>query len=231
MPDALQELQRLIDAHVANKVNVRLLEAGCGSISRIRLGDNVKITGIDISEIQLARNTAVTEKILGDLQTYQFQKDYFDLVICWDVLEHLDKPEQALQNFFHSIKRGGLIILAYPNLYSLKGVITKATPHNVHVWYYRRLLHRPDAGLNDTAPFVTPFRLAATYPAIRKIARAYSAREVFFALRESHSMQYVRKKFWLFNAGMKAASLLSRTLSLGRLDVIQSDCIQVLQSQ
>jgi SAM-dependent methyltransferase len=228
--EPLEELQRLIDAYIATKDTVRLLEAGCGSMSKVRLGHKVLATGIDISAAQLLRNSNLNEKILGDIQTYQLEKNSFDMIICWDVLEHLNSPQLALEKFFHAIKPGGLIILAYPNLFSLKGFITKVTPHIVHVWYYRYLLHRPNAGKDDTAPFVTQLRLASTYPAIRRQANSNRAQEVFFALRESFSMQYVRKNFPPFNVAMKTASLVSRTLSLGKLDVIQSDCIQVFQA-
>jgi SAM-dependent methyltransferase len=232
MRGAMDDLQQLIDTHASSATNdpVRLLEAGCGSRSRLRFGENVRVTGIDISAAQLARNTGLSERILGDIQTYQFPKNSFDMIICWDVLEHLKAPESALQNFFHAIRPGGLIILHYPNLYSLKGLVAKASPHIVHVWYYRYLLHQPNAALNDTAPFITHLHSASTYPAIRKLANSNRAREVFFALHESLSMQYVRKNFRLFNLGMKAVSLISRTLSFGTLDLIESDCIQVFEA-
>ena len=230
MSDVLSELQRVIDSHLASGDGFRLLEAGCGSMSKVQLSEKVHITGIDISEMQLARNNSLDERIVGDIQTWKFPKHSFDIIICWEVLEHLNYPDRALDNFFDSVKPGGLIILAYPNLYSLKGMITKFTPHQVHIWYYRHLLHRPDAGINDTAPFTTPFRSAATYPTIRRLAKSHSATEVFFALRESSSMQYVRQNFWALNLIMKTASFASRALTMGRVDLIQSDVIQVLQT-
>jgi ubiquinone/menaquinone biosynthesis C-methylase UbiE len=180
--------------------------------------------------MQLARNKGLSERIVGDLQTYEFPDKCFDIIICWDVLEHLEKPHLALDRFFRAIKPSGLIILAYPNLYSLKGIITKITPHVFHIWYYRYLLHRPDAGANDTAPFVTFLRLSATYPAIRRMAGEKHCQEIIFALRESLSMQYVRKNFPLFNITMKAASMTSRIVTLGKLDLIQSDCVQVFKA-
>jgi len=230
MSDALSELQRLIDGHVAGGRAIRLLEAGCGSMSKVRLGENVEVVGIDISAQQLERNPGLHECILGDIQSYPLQEHGFDIIICWDVLEHLDEPRKALTNFFRAAKPGGLIILAFPNLYSLKGVITKLTPHIVHVWYYKYLLHIPDAGVDDTPPFVTTFRLAVTHPAIRRLAEAHSAEVAFFALRESHDMKYVRRKFRFMNAIMTGASLVSRALSFGRVDALHSDCILVLRA-
>lgn len=41
---------------------------------------------------------------------------------------------------------GGQIVVAAPNPYSVKGFVTRYTPHWFHVWYYRHVLHRPQAG-------------------------------------------------------------------------------------
>jgi hypothetical protein len=109
-------------------------------------------------------------------------------------------------------------------------MITKLTPHFVHVWYYRHLLHTPDAGINDTPPFVTPFRLAATYPAIRRLAAAHHTRVEYFALRESNDMRYVRKNFRFIDFIIRTASVMSRAVTLGRVDAVNSDCIMVLRS-
>jgi SAM-dependent methyltransferase len=230
MSDAIGELQRLIDDYAGAGGTIRLLEAGCGSMSKVRLGSNVQIVGIDISEKQLARNNDLHERILADIQTYKLPEQSFDMIICWDVLEHLNDPLKALSNFFSAAKPGGLIILAFPNLFSLKGLITKLTPHAVHVWYYRRLLHVPNAGANDTPPFMTPFRLSATYPSIRRHARSYHASVAFLGFRESPDMQYVRRNYWFMNVVMKSASAITRFLTFGRIDAIHSDCILVLRA-
>ncbi len=230
MSDPIEDLQRIVDSYAGKDDVIDLLEAGCGSTSRVRLSNKFRVTGIDISQEQLSRNTGLSVRILGDVQNYKFAKNSFDMIVCWDVIEHLDKPALALGSFFRAIKPGGLIILAYPNLYSIKGTVTKITPHYLHVLYYKYLLHRPDAGLNDTAPFVTPFRLDATYPRIKKMCIENNAKEVYFVLRESSSMKYVRKNFRIFDIGFGLASIASRAISLGRVDLTHSDCIQVLQA-
>ncbi len=230
MADPVGSVQEMIDRLAAPGQRVRLLEAGCGSMSKVRLPANVEVVGIDISARQLARNEGLHERILADIQTYRLPAQAFDIIICWDVLEHLEHPGQALRNFFRAARPGGLIILAFPNLFSLKGVITKLTPHAVHVWYYRRLLHVPDAGKEDTPPFETQLRADATYPAIRRLAADHNAAVALFALRESHDMRYVRAHFPLMNAVMRTASLLSRLLTFGRVDAMHSDCIMVLRA-
>ncbi len=72
MSDALASLQAMLDGRLSHRERFRALEAGCGSLSNIRLGPKAYIVRIDISDKQLQKNTAIHEKILGDLQTYDF---------------------------------------------------------------------------------------------------------------------------------------------------------------
>lgn len=122
--------------------NLVLLEAGCGSASYFQFASVARSVGIDISREQLDRNTAVQEKILGDLQTYPLPADAFDIAVCWDVVEHLPRPREALMNLFNSIKPGGVLILGFPNLFSFKGLVTKCTPFWFHELFYRTMRYR-----------------------------------------------------------------------------------------
>ena len=99
MSEEIQSLQSFLDKELLHRPSVRVLEAGCGSASNLKLGEQVWLVGIDISEKQLARNTVLREKIHADIQRYAFPAESFDAIICWDVLEHLSKPELALRQF------------------------------------------------------------------------------------------------------------------------------------
>ncbi len=113
------------------------------------------MTGIDISQKQLDRNKDLQETILGDIQTYPLPSGAFDVVVCWDVLEHLQHPESAVRNLAAAIREEGLLILAFPDPRSLKGLITRLTPHRFHVWSYRHLRRSKRAGTEDYGPFPT----------------------------------------------------------------------------
>ena len=163
------------------KKGLTVLEAGCGSISHIALGDVDKIVGIDISEKQLGRNQQLDEKILGDIQTYDLGDQQFDIVVSWDVLEHIERPEKALDNFFKAVKADGLIILAAPNFYSLKGFVTWLMPHIMHVWFYRYLIGDKRAGTQDFGPFKTYLKSAMWPKNINKKARKSGFSVEFFS--------------------------------------------------
>jgi 2-polyprenyl-3-methyl-5-hydroxy-6-metoxy-1,4-benzoquinol methylase len=120
----------------------RVLDAGCGrhlhlGYSGINLRD-AHVTGIDLSRAALDQNDRIQRKILGDLQTYPLEPEAFDVVICQDVLEHLPRPDKALANMAQALKPGGEILIAVSNPASLKGLVTKFTPHVFHRFVYQR---------------------------------------------------------------------------------------------
>jgi SAM-dependent methyltransferase len=136
-----------------------LLEAGCGSATHFQISSVRRSVGIDISPAQLEKNSAVTEKILGDIQTFALPSAAFDIVICWNVIEHLEKPGEALKNFAQTLRPGGILILGFPNLYSFKGLVTKWTPFWFHTLYYRLMRYHFRPFETYLRPEILPHRL------------------------------------------------------------------------
>jgi 2-polyprenyl-3-methyl-5-hydroxy-6-metoxy-1,4-benzoquinol methylase len=224
MEDQYIPVQELLDHKYQNCGNgMRLLEAGCGSCSCFSFSEHVHITGIDISELQLLRNDSIDHRIVGDIQYYDFPPSSFDVIICWNVLEHVPYPQLALQKFLQAAKPEGIIVLGLPNLLSMKGLLTKYTPHIFHVWVYRYLFGQSNAGKHDTAPFKTVLSYSITPNAIRKFARQNNMEVVYFSLYE-HS--YYAEKLGLFFLRMKKLTTL---LTFGVLG--NSDFVIVLQKQ
>ena len=145
-------VQEFIDKSLQS--NSVLLEAGCGSSSKLDLSRYENIHGIDISEKQLNRNSLIKKKIVGDLQDHLFQ-DKYDCIISWDVLEHLERPQSALKNLFTSLSKNGILIISIPNVISLKGLITKVTPLAFHRFFYRKYLGSKINIKEDFGPFKT----------------------------------------------------------------------------
>ena len=214
-----------INSLLGNKTTIKLLEAGCGSATHIRFNQNVHSVGIDISKEQLDRNTVIQEKILGDIQTYPLPEDEFDIVICWEVLEHLPRPKEALQNMFKAVKPDGLVILAFPNLISFKGLATKYTPHWFHQFAYRLMKYK-------SRPFPTYFRLAIIPNRVRGFAEAHGLSEVSCNLSEGRFQRRVRDRFrsvdWIF----AAVNGLVRVASFGRCPSLYHDaCYLILKKK
>ncbi len=111
---ARRELQDFLDAQLATSAGTRVLDAGCGGAARIRLPEGAQIIGIDISPESAARNTAIADIIIGDVQTYPLPHNAFDVVVCWELLEHVREPRAALARFVGTLRQDGLIVLAIP---------------------------------------------------------------------------------------------------------------------
>ena len=92
MSDENRELEVFLKSLMNGRRSLTLLEAGCGSMSHVGIEGVEKVVGIDVSEAQLARNTSLHEKIVGNLETYPLPENTFDVIVCWNVLEHIPDP-------------------------------------------------------------------------------------------------------------------------------------------
>jgi 2-polyprenyl-3-methyl-5-hydroxy-6-metoxy-1,4-benzoquinol methylase len=226
-------LQKFLDEALVEKPALRLLEAGCGSASELRFpGNQVHITGIDISQKQLERNQSLNVRIQADIQYYAYQPLIYDVIVCYWVLEHLQRPDLALRGFALTLTEGGLVVLAIPNILSVKGLLTKYTPFTIHSWVYKHLHGRQTSGQDDTGPFRTYLRYSIRPNAIRRFAEHSGLQVVYFATSD------ILDAPWAFT-GSKLARVvraiygglkyLAKVTSLGLLG--DSDFYMVLQKR
>ena len=194
MNEEIRKLQAYLDQELSPKGAVRLLEAGCGSASNLDFGARARLVGIDISEKQLERNNLLHEKVLGDIQRHEFPPETFDVIVCWDVLEHLPQPELAMVCFSRAVKPGGLVILKLPNVLSLKGLVTKFMPHTVHVLAYRYFYGDKNAGKNDSVPFKTFLRFCISANALQNQGVRLGLRNAFVGTFDVAESNWLRQK-------------------------------------
>jgi len=226
----IRRLQEFLDEALRDNTRIEILEAGCGSASHVVFRSETHITGIDISRKQLDRNVTLHEKILGDLQSHEFEPDSFDLILCWDVLEHLANPDQALERFFRAARPGGLILLKFPNLLSVKGMLTRCLPYRAHVWFYRYLHGQEDTGKEESGPFRTYLRGCTTASGIKALAERNNASVAYFDTYDAGDLSYFLRKSLLsrFARGVYLCARKScRLLSLGKIG--DSELIIVLR--
>lgn len=228
MTDANAGLQKAVDPLLPSEAELRILEAGCGSASHLRLSKNWWLVGIDISQRQLALNTRLNEKVVGDLQSHAWQPRSFDLVVCWDVLEHLQAPRAALARLFPAVKEGGLLILAMPHPGSLKGLVTRLTPFGFHAWFYRHVIG--DKRAREQLDQFPTYMHRDTHP----------KRVIDFASRNGFSVAYtdfyegpvqrhLRNRSRFANAAFSVLRQAARLTTFGAYDPTLSDCILLLR--
>jgi SAM-dependent methyltransferase len=165
-------------------------EAGGGSTSFLPLEilQRSHVTVVDIDQDQVRNNDYAREAIHGDVQTYRFKPESFDLVTCYNVIEHLPDVEAALLNFREALKGGGLILIGAPNPRSLSGVVTQYSPYSFHVWYYRHIRGIRNAGQPGEPPFPTLFHPLVTLSRLEAFAASRGLETIY--RREVESPRY-----------------------------------------
>jgi SAM-dependent methyltransferase len=138
-----QDQGRLIEAeHVARyqwasqaAKDRRVLDAGCGTGYGCRLlahGGAREVTGIDIAGSVLeAVADGMPESVrlqVGDVRKLDFEDDTFELIVCFEVIEHLEDPFAALDELVRVLAPGGLLLVSSPN----RDVYPPGNPHHLH---------------------------------------------------------------------------------------------------
>ncbi len=224
-----QRLQQAIDAFLPLDRPVRVLEAGCGSLTMIRLPADAYVVGIDVSQRQLDRNQVLHQKILGDIQSHPIEPRAYDLIICWDVLEHVERPDLAIANLSRGLAEGGLLLLAMPNPRSAKGLLTKLTPHRFHLWTYRRVYGMPLAGIDGRGPFPTVLHPSTVPARVERLAGEIGLEVIHRSLSESIFQERVRRRVGVTGRFWSALCLAAHLLSAGRLSLDETEVGLILR--
>lgn len=199
------------------KPNAVVLDAGCGSRCRAHFPQGIHLVGIDDCEAAIVQNTQIHEAIIGDIQTHPLPEERFDLITCIDVLEHLPAPGQALENMWRALKLGGVMILRAPYLYSVKGLITKFTPHWVHVAFRRYLVREPNAGKPGYPPFKTYLKIAMTPSALIRWSEQSGGVITHYYLREGSNPYRLRERAPIAHGVFRLLTFIPTLLSFGRI--------------
>jgi len=223
--DALRITQSLVDDIANATPMLRVLDAGCGTQNYLRFDRKVHVTGIDISAAQLDKNPELSERIVGDLQTYELPATAYDVVVCWDVLEHLKDPRSALIRIANAVAPGGILVVGSPNPSSLKGLVTRLTPYRFHVWVYRRFFNN-DRGGN---PFPTYMRPEGGVQCVTAVGAARGLSAEVLVYWESMMQIHLRHRLRVPDGAWNAAKALVRIVSAGRLDLVRTDFICVMR--
>jgi 2-polyprenyl-3-methyl-5-hydroxy-6-metoxy-1,4-benzoquinol methylase len=96
----------------------KALDVGCayGFTTRILAGLGYDPCGVDVSTYgtKQGKNLGDSQFVVCDAQAFMpFTAETFDLVTCFDVLEHLIFPEKAIVNMFNVCK--GAFVITTPN--------------------------------------------------------------------------------------------------------------------
>ena len=99
-----------------------LLDVGCYDGSNLKVLRqqyiNSNLYGVDIDNTVLSYADQYGSTYCVDIEknTLPFQHNFFDYILCGDVLEHLHNPVLVLNNLKLFLKDDGMFIISLPNL-------------------------------------------------------------------------------------------------------------------
>lgn len=112
---------------VGNFHNLRVLDAGCGNGKFIHEFDalGAQSYGFDISTKlvkEAQKNFGTTRVVRGSLTNIPFRDNYFDILICVEVLEHIPDTTKAIAEMCRVLKKSGIAIIIDKNIIGLHPV-------------------------------------------------------------------------------------------------------------
>jgi O-antigen biosynthesis protein len=109
-----------------------VLDAGCGVGYGTRLlaeHGPARLVGVDISAEALAQAPAESAELVeADLRELPFEADSFDVVVCFEVIEHVDDHERVMEELRRVLRPPGILLISSPN----RDVYAPGNPHHVH---------------------------------------------------------------------------------------------------
>jgi uncharacterized protein (TIRG00374 family) len=106
-----------------------ILDIGCGSGVQIRALDLKKpnqVIGMDVNRNALLyakkKEISQSEFLIADAQQLPFKAQTIDKIICAEIIEHLNNPEQLVAETQRVLRQDGSIVISTPNENSVWGL-------------------------------------------------------------------------------------------------------------
>ena len=105
-----------------------VLDAGCngGFLSFYMVEEGAKkVYGLDMSpgfiksDIKRAKKEKLTSKFdfkVGNVEKLPYKDNFFDFIICSEVIEHVEKPDSVANEFERVLKKDGFVLITTPNI-------------------------------------------------------------------------------------------------------------------
>lgn len=122
------EALSVIKAKIHNKRTIKVCDVGCGNgallirIAQSFQNKNVSFDGFDLSKaFANYANQAVKYKKLHNIHFYEKNIERenlatkYDLIICSEVIEHIQKPSVFIEKMHNSLEKNGYFLISTPN--------------------------------------------------------------------------------------------------------------------
>lgn len=147
------------DRYLTNWQGLKVLDVGCGGgfSCEFLAARGAKVFGIDRSKncIAIAKVHAASrfeiDYQLGYAEDLPYPDNYFDVVLCVDVLEHVADWQQAVAETYRVLQPGGIFCFDTINRTFKSQLIT--------IWLLEEILQEIPRGVHDWEKFIKPEEL------------------------------------------------------------------------
>ena len=144
--DAL--LRQRVLQHVGPAVRLLDLGAGAGIVPQMNFKELVAhAAGVDLDE-RVCANPFLHAGHIGAIESLPLPDQSFDVVVCDNVLEHLDQPARVFAEVRRVLRPGGVFLAKTPNRHHYMPLIARATP----LWFHRFINRARGRASIDTFP-------------------------------------------------------------------------------
>ena len=112
----------------------RVLDAGCGvgyGTALLAAAGTREITGVDVAADAVAAAAEahpLARFTTADIRELPFPDEAFDVVVCFEVIEHIRDQDSVIAELARVLAPGGVLAISSPN----RGVYPAGNPHHVH---------------------------------------------------------------------------------------------------
>lgn len=117
-----EEVVDFIKNNIQNKT-ISILDVGCGTgniLKKLKNQGFSELQGCDWLQGLDHSDYLYTQVDLNKDGLYKYMPNSFDLLICSDVIEHLENPALTLREFYRVLKPHGKAIVTIPNAWNIQ---------------------------------------------------------------------------------------------------------------
>ncbi len=120
----MPRLEKILNYVQSKKIDQhsKILDVGCASgqfLSVVKSKTSFELNGIEASSVLAdTAKELLPEAVIHNItiEKSNLQESTFDVLTCWEVLEHLNEPLPVLQKAYSLLKKGGYFFLPLPNM-------------------------------------------------------------------------------------------------------------------
>lgn len=105
----------------------RILDVGCASGFFLKAAKDKgwDVYGVEPSKwfVDYAKEKYKIDVTCGTIFDTKYEDNFFDVITIWDVLEHTDDPMAVLNECSRVLKKGGILLINYPDISSLPSLL------------------------------------------------------------------------------------------------------------